>query len=68
MSDELRAFVCPDETAWELAQRARFDPIKSGISAIGNLRAAQVVELSGPSGAGKTELLVQARPSRILVT
>ena len=58
-ADELRAFVQPDETAWHLAQRARYDPIKSGLAALGNLRAAQIVEISGPSGAGKSELLTQ---------
>ena len=60
-AEELRAFVQPDETAWHLAQRARYDPIRSGLAALGNLRAAQIVEISGPSGAGKSELLIQVK-------
>ena len=62
--EELIAFVRPDETAWNLAQRARYDPIKSGVTAVGNLRAAQVLEISGPSGAGKSELLVQVKTAQ----
>ena len=57
---ELRRFVQPDETAWELAQRARFEPIRSGVEALGNLRAAQVLEISGPSGSAKSYTLLRA--------
>ena len=58
---ELRLFVQPDETALQLAQRAKYEPIRSGVPALGNLRAAQLLEISGPSGSAKTELLMQAR-------
>ena len=60
---ELRLFVQPDETALELAQRARVEAIRSGVPALGALRATQVLELSGPSGSCKTELLMQVPPA-----
>ena len=56
---ELRLFVQPDETFLELAQRTRYEPIRSGVPALGSLRAAQLLEISGPSGSAKTELLMQ---------
>lgn len=56
---ELRAFVTPDESAYELIARTATEPIPLGVFFLGSLRAGQVLEISGPSGLAKSELLLQ---------
>ena len=61
--DDLRAFVQPDESALELLARTATEPIQTGIFFLGSLRAGQALEISGPSGSAKTELLIQVSAS-----
>ena len=57
--EELRSFVLPDESAYELLSRTVTEPIPSGVFFLGSLRAGQVLELAGASGTAKSEVLVQ---------
>ena len=57
--EELRAFIQPDETAFDLFARTATDPIPTGVFFLGHLRAGQVLEVTGTSGTAKSELLLQ---------
>ena len=57
--EDLLAFVQPDETAFDLLARTATEPIPTGVFFLGKLRAGQTLEISGPSGTAKTELLIQ---------
>ena len=56
---QLRAFIEPDETGFDVGQRTKFEPIKSGVPILGSLRATQVLEVEGPSGSSKSTMLLQ---------
>ena len=64
----LLAFLKPDETAAELIARTHVDPIHTGLHFASTLRPGQVLEVSGPSGAAKTEILAQVNGSTIVKT
>lgn len=56
------AFLRPDETAAELFARSNPHPVASGVPPLdihGGLQAGQLIEVAGPSCAGKTEMLTQ---------
>ena len=55
----LLAFLKPDETAAELIARTHVEPIHTGLPFASILRPGEVLEVSGPSGAAKTEILTQ---------
>ncbi|KAK9846012.1 hypothetical protein WJX81_008398 [Elliptochloris bilobata] len=55
-----------DETASQLLARSCCDPISTGVFFVGALRAGHVLEVNGPSGAAKSEILVQVAASCIL--
>ena len=59
--DELRAFVQPDESAFDLLARTAVEPVQTGIFFLGYLRIGQLLEITGQSGTAKTEILTQAR-------
>ena len=50
-----------DETAAQLLARSCSHPISTGVLFGGALRAGHVLEMSGPSGAAKSETLVQVQ-------
>ena len=56
---ELESALTPDETASTLLARSAADPLPSGLPLVGCLRPGEVLEFVGPSGVGKTALLVQ---------
>ena len=54
-------FLEPDETAYDLFARVVVEPVYLGIPFLDqaiSLRPGHVIELSGPSGTAKSELLV----------
>lgn len=56
-------FLEPDETAFDLFARIVVEPFYLGIPFLDqaiSLRPGQVIELSGPSGTAKSDILVQA--------
>jgi ABC-type lipoprotein export system ATPase subunit len=60
----LLKLVTPDETAAEFFRRQGREAVATGLSFIDahiKLRPGHILELSGPAGSGKTELLVQVR-------
>lgn len=59
MSEDLRRFVLPDETALQLFARSYSEPFATGVFFLGTVRAGQIYEVSGPSNSGKTTLLLQ---------
>ena len=60
--DHFLAFLKPDETAAQLLARTHVEPINTGLPFASTLRQGQVLEVSGPSGAAKSEILQQVRP------
>ena len=50
-----------DETAAQLLARSCSHPNDTGVLFAGALRAGHVLEMSGPSGAAKSETLVQVQ-------
>lgn len=63
---QLLRFVAPDETAAEFFARQASEAVPIGAPCIDQhvrLRPGQVLELVGPTGSGKSELLAQARPA-----
>ena len=59
---EYAAFLEADETAYDLFARVVTDPIRTGVPFLDQavfLRPGHVVEIAGPSGCSKSELLVQ---------
>ena len=52
-------FLKPDETAAEFLARTHAEPIGTGLFFAASLRPGQVLEISGPSGAAKSEILIQ---------
>lgn len=61
---ELEAALAPDEAASALLARCAATPLPSGLPLVGCLRPGEVLEFVGPSGVGKTALLVQVRRER----
>eukprot|EP00803_Ostreobium_quekettii_P009461 evm.model.scf_5.19 EVM.evm.TU.scf_5.19 scf_5:236710-238649(+) len=62
-------FVAADETAAQLLRRTCVDPFFSGVPFVDRhvpLRPGSAVEIAGPPGSGKTELLLQMAVSCIL--
>lgn len=62
--DEVLAFLRPDETAAEFLARSYVASLPTGVPLIDgfvSLRAGNVLEVSGPHGSGKSEVLVQVR-------
>ena len=55
----LLAFLKPDETAAQLIARTHVEPVDTGLFFARGLRPGQVLEISGPSGSAKTEILQQ---------
>ncbi|EIE19399.1 Lipoxigenase, partial [Coccomyxa subellipsoidea C-169] len=62
----LLAFLQPDETAAQLIARTNVDPVNTGLFFASVLRPGQVLEITGPSGAAKSEVLIQVAAARIL--
>ena len=59
---EYVAFLGPDETAYDLFARVVIDPVRTGVPFLDQavfLRPGHVVEVAGPSGCAKSEVLVQ---------
>lgn len=59
---ELLAFLRPDESAAALLARTYVEPLLTGVPVLDQhvaLRPGNVMEVSGPAGSGKTEILVQ---------
>lgn len=60
----LLKWVTPDETAAEFFRRQGREAVATGLPFIDahiNLRPGHILELAGPAGSCKTELLVQVR-------
>lgn len=57
----LLAFLQPDETAAQLIARTNVDPVNTGLFFASVLRPGQVLEITGPSGAAKSEVLIQVQ-------
>ena len=59
---EYAAFLEPDETAYDLFARIVVEPVRTGVPFLDQavfLRPGRVVEIAGPSGCSKSEILVQ---------
>lgn len=52
-------FLKPDETAAQFLVRTHAEPVNTGLFFAAALRPGQVLEVSGPSGTAKSELLIQ---------
>ena len=52
-------FLKPDETAAEFLARTHAEPINTGLFFAHSLRPGQVLEICGPSGTAKSEILIQ---------
>ena len=64
MLGDLAKFLNPDETFGDLLARCHSEPLVLGVKLLEDLvsvRANQLIEISGVSGSGKTELLTQVR-------
>lgn len=62
---QLLRFATPDETAAEFFARQVSEAVPTGVAPIDahvKLRPGQVLELAGPTGTGKSELLAEVRP------
>jgi hypothetical protein len=62
--DQLLRYATPDETAADFLSRQVSEAVSTGLFCIDQhvkLRPGQVLELAGPTGTGKTELLAQVR-------
>ena len=55
------AFLKPDETAAQLLARTHVEPISTSLPFASTLRQGQILEVSGPSGTAKSEILQQVR-------
>jgi RecA/RadA recombinase len=58
----LLEFITPDETAAEFFRRQGQEAVATGLSFIDahlKLRPGQILELAGPAGSAKSELLIQ---------
>ncbi|KAK9822572.1 hypothetical protein WJX74_006276 [Apatococcus lobatus] len=69
MLSDLANFLTPDETFGDLLARCHSEPLALGVRFLEELvpvRASQLIEISGASGSGKTELLTQAAAAAIL--
>jgi hypothetical protein len=63
---ELLRFLKPDESAADLLRRIQLEQLRTGIAFIDDktsLRPGVILEVSGPHGSAKTELLTQVRVS-----
>ena len=58
MSD-LLDFLKPDETAAQFLARTHVEPISTGIFFAASIRPGQALEICGPSGTAKSEILIQ---------
>jgi hypothetical protein len=64
---QLLRFVAPDETAAEFFARQVAEAVPTGVACVDRhvrLRPGQVLELVGPTGSGKSELLAQVGAGR----
>jgi ABC-type lipoprotein export system ATPase subunit len=62
--EQLLKYVQPDETATEFLQRHVREALPTGIPLVDQhvtFRPGQILEVVGPSGSGKSELLIQVR-------
>lgn len=62
LAEEFLAFLEPQESASALLTRTFVEPLRSGVLIIDQhvfLRPGHVLEIAGPAGAGKSELLIQ---------
>lgn len=62
--DEVLAFLRPDETAAAFLARSYVASLPTGVPLIDgfvSLRGGNVLEVTGPHGSGKSEVLVQVR-------
>jgi ABC-type phosphonate transport system ATPase subunit len=65
--EALVSWLQPDETAADLLARTVTEAIASGVPAIDmhtQLRPGQVLEIVGPTGSGKSEILLQVKRQR----
>lgn len=63
------AFLRPDETAAEFLARTHVEPLMTGLPLLDHhvsIRPGQVVEVAGPAGSGKSDVLVQVAATCIL--
>ena len=61
-ADDYAAFLQPQETAASLLLRTFLEPLRTGVPVIDHhvlLRPGDILEISGVSGAAKSELLLQ---------
>ena len=68
MLGDLAKFLNPDETFGDLLARCHSEPLVLGVKFLEDLvpvRPNQLIEISGVSGSGKTELLTQVRGARL---
>eukprot|EP00884_Botryococcus_braunii_P020909 jgi/Botrbrau1/7501/Bobra.0095s0037.1 len=66
LEEALTDFLKPDETAAQLVARVSRPPLRTGVFFAPTLRAGYILELAGPSGSAKTEILIQAAANQIL--
>lgn len=65
--EQLLQFLAPDETAADFFRRQATETVPTGLPCIDahiKLRPGHILELAGPTGCGKTELLAQVRRGR----
>eukprot|EP00899_Mesostigma_viride_P025357 jgi/Mesvir1/6005/Mv00752-RA.1 len=66
---EIKQLLSFDETASEFLARTHVEPLRTGVFFIDKcrvLRAGDVLEITGDSGSGKTEVLIQAAATCVL--
>ena len=62
MEDDLLAFLEPQETASALLARTFVEPLRSSVPIIDQhvlLRPGHILEVAGPAGSGKSQILLQ---------
>lgn len=65
-----RAWLAPNESAFDFFARVRTEPLLTGLALLDKhapapLRPGSLLEITGPSGVGKTELLVEVRGATV---